>query len=720
MQRVEQFIHMGKFGRALQEIEKVEQKGGLDEDGQLRCQILNSLVIIERGQPDNGLKLAEKAYKASTKMGSALTTIDALISMATALVVLSRFTEALKTINDAENILKELVSEGIEFTKRDSALELIKGRVYRRTGDFDLALEFLEHSLSTRIGLGNVYATGAPLNEIGIIYAQKGQFDFALKNLQQSLKVFEDAGNKGQIVRIRNNIGMIYMGIGDLEQALEFYQKALATSEELENERYISAISLNIGRIFFARGEIDDALGYYQRSSSIFEKLDSKAEQAICLNSIGQVYYAKGELDDALDFYQRSLAIVEELQVKQEIATSLNNIGDVYRERGDFTSAADNYERSLAIFEGIGNKLDMSHTLVNLIRLGLSKGSCDDAESYLQQLEEINKKEDHKLIDQLYRHSKAMVLRESDRVIKRAESQQLFQQIAEEEIMKFDITAEAMLNLCELLYLELETSGSEEALNELKTLLQQLLEIADDQHAYSVFVETHLLQSKTALLELDVQKARQLLTQAQMIAEEKGLQKLAMKASGEYDSLLDQITKWDSFIEKEASMQERLQLVQLEKMVTGLIHKREVETPERPPEEPVMLLIMAQSGLTLYSQSFEEDQQMDDQLIGGFLTAVTSFGTEVFSGSGAIDRIQYQEYTVASKILESMMFCYMFKGQSYSAIQKLDQFMDEVQDISPVWEGLARALQTGQTLDEPEEVRLGEMITGIFRAEIPA
>jgi hypothetical protein len=155
-------------------------------------------------------------------------------------------------------------------------------------------------------------------------------------------------------------------------------------------------------------------------------------------------------------------------------------------------------------------------------------------------------------------------------------------------------------------------------------------------------------------------------------------------------------------------------------MVTGLIQKREVEIQERPPEEPVMLLIMAQSGLTLYSQSFEDDQQMDDQLIGGFLTAVTSFGTEVFSGSGAIDRIQYQEYTVASKILESMMFCYMFKGQSYSAIQKLDHFMDEIQNITPVWKGLGRALQTGQTLDEPEEIKLGEMITGIFRSEVPA
>ncbi|MFW9915126.1 MAG: tetratricopeptide repeat protein, partial [Candidatus Thorarchaeota archaeon] len=552
------------------------------------------------------------------------------------------------------------------------------------------------------------------------IYAQKGQNDFALQYLLQALKVFEDARNKTQIVKIRNNIGMIYSGTGDLDQALEFYEKALAISEELENKRIISVISMNIGRIFGGRGELNLALDYYQRCLGIFEELDSKAEEAICLNNIGTVYENKGELDQALDAYQRALTIAEALNMKQERATSLNNIASIHRERGEYDAAKRNYLRSMEIFEEIGNKLDLSESLANLIRIAVYQGAPGASEPYLERLQQISNEEKNKFVDQIYRLSKAILLRTSDRMVKRAEAQQILQQIAEEEIIHFPVTAEAMFNLCELLYMELEGSGSEEALKELKSLLEHLLKIAEEQHSYAVFVEAHLLQSKTALLELDVEKARQVLTQAQQFAEDKGLQRLAMLASGEFDSLLTQISKWDNLIKSEASMQERLQLVQLEKMVTGLIRKQEVEFAERPPEEPVMLLIMAQSGLTLYSQSFEEDQQMDDQLIGGFLTAVTSFGTEVFSGSGAIDRIQYQEYTVASKILESMMFCYMFKGQSYSALQKLDQFMEEIQTISPVWGGLTRALRTGQTLDEPEEMQLGEMITGIFQPEVPA
>ena len=118
-----------------------------------------------------------------------------------------------------------------------------------------------------------------------------------------------------------------------------------------------------------------------------------------------------------------------------------------------------------------------------------------------------------------------------------------------------------------------------------------MLNFAEDQHNYSLFVETHLLQSKTALLELDVEKAKQLLAQAQQIAEEKGLVRLAMMASGEYDSLLEQVSKWDSFIDSEVSMKERLELTRLENMVTRLIHKRTGDIPAAQPEEPVMLLI---------------------------------------------------------------------------------------------------------------------------------
>ena len=54
---------------------------------------------------------------------------------------------------------------------------------------------------------------------------------------------------------------------------------------------------------------------------------------------------------------------------------------------------------------------------------------------------------------------------------------------------------------------------------------------------------------------------------------------------------------------------------------------------EQGVEEPVMVLIIDRSGLTLYSYSFNLDKHFNEQLIGGYLSALYAFGNEVFSKS---------------------------------------------------------------------------------------
>lgn len=564
LQRIEQLIHIGELGKALNEIEKLEKEGKLDENGQLRNQILKSLVITDSGQPNSGLALADRVHKASLGTDSPLTIIDALISMANALLHLSRLTECLKVINDAENILKNLVEDHFELARRDSALKLIKGKVYRRTGELDTALELIKNCLSLRMELGNTYATGDPLNEIGISYARKGDFDLALKYLEQSLKIFEDAGNKAQIVKIRNNIGMIYSNKGERDQALELYRKALVTSEELGNKRYVSAISLNIGLIYYSRGELNSALDFYQKSAAIFEELESQAEIAFCLNNIGMVYEIKGELDLALEFYQRSLEIAEKLDMKKIIAAGFNNVGRILHERGDFASALTHYEKSLRINNKIGYSLDICDSLVNLVFLVVSQGTPEKADSYLQQLQEIDQRGDNKIISQNYRLAKAMVLKTSSRVRDKAKAEALFEHIIEEEVVDHRLTVAAMLNLCDLLLEELRAFGNPTVLQEAKTLMQRTYALAQEQHSFSLVIESLILQAKLAMIDGNLTAAVKFLEQARMTAEEKNLGLLGTKVVAERQRLDDQYESWERLIQDNAPFQARLEQARCE------------------------------------------------------------------------------------------------------------------------------------------------------------
>lgn len=714
LRRVEQLFQNGKSEEALQEARNLERKNNLDAIEKLKIQLLKSLILSKNGSPSKALVVAEKAFKESQRISDPLIIINALISKATALLELSRFSECLRTIEDGEKLIRSHSCDHIVAAERDSTLKQIKAKIFRKKGDLNLALEILLTSLAARKELGDSFAIADTLSDVGVVYASQGNFNSALEHLQESLTYFEKTGNITSIAKLHNNIGMIYWQLGNNDLALKFFQKSLAFSQELGNKRYIASLLSNIGLVHWNRGELDSALDFLQQSLLQLEELENKGEKTACLNNIGVIYQIKGEFDLALDFFQRSLAIATETENKLEIANCYNNIGLVSEYKGEIENSEIYNSKSLELFEELGNDFDTCQPLLHLIRLAILSGSVEKAQPFLEKLEIMNNKEDIKVVSQYYRVAKACVLKTSSRIISRAEAQQLFQQVADEDPVKNDLTVEAMLNLCDLLLQELKISGDEEVLNEVKSLLEQLFKVAKDQNNHLLLAYTYLLQSKAALLELNPKLSRYLLTQAQLIADEKGFQKLARTISNEFDTLLDQLAIWDDYIDRNASLPERLELAQLEDLVTRMLRKKMLDIPEQPSEEPVMLLIIAAGGLTLYSKTFIEEAEIDEHLIGGFLSAVGSFGSEIFASAGVIERIMYEEYTLALKTFDSLTFCYAFRGPSYTALLKLDQLSQKIHASPPIWSGLTRTLETGQLIGKLEENIIEEVFNEVF------
>ncbi|MFX0183856.1 MAG: hypothetical protein ACFE95_12300, partial [Candidatus Hodarchaeota archaeon] len=361
--------------------------------------------------------------------------------------------------------------------------------------------------------------------------------------------------------------------------------------------------------------------------------------------------------------------------------------------------------------EGLGTNLDNSITLFNMISVETQRNLIENSENYLKKLNEINDKENNMVINQIYRLAKALVLKTSDRVVKQAEAQQLFQEIADEEIIQHEINVIAMKNLCDLLIQELRTSGQDEVLIEIKGILERLLAIAKNQQSDSLLVETYLIQSKIALLELDINSARQLLSQAQQIAEEKGLRGLAVIVSRDYDSLLSQIGQWDDFVDRDVTIGERLELAELESMVTRMIRKK-ADITELSEEESVLFLILGRSGMSMYSKHFISESLLPDQLIGGFLTAINAFTQQAFSESGSIEGIKHKEYTILMKPVEPFLCCYVFKGPSYYPLQKLQNFSETLKLSDIVLDILAEASNIGK--DVSEDPAVNELVSRIF------
>jgi tetratricopeptide (TPR) repeat protein len=688
----------GKNTDALQVAVEILEQENITKIEEIQALILKSQIHTEMGEQQQGLQASIRATLRCNDIAHPLLIIDSLFAQVTALFNLGEVDKSIKALNEAKLVLSK--SRGVETSekKRRKALnQFYTGRVLRKQGELKRAIKDLEKSLPVMEEIGYPYEYASILNELGIIHGMKGDYDAALNYSKKSLSIFEELKNSLFIVKILNNIGQTLWQKGDLDKALENYLRAQELSEQIGRKLISAVLLLNIGLISNDRGELDSALNYFNKSLLVFKELKRDNEAAICYNNLGRIFQVKGELDLALKHYKQSLSIFETIGNKHEIAACDNNIGMVYQLKGDYMEAAAYLAKTLVIQEEIGNPRDIAKTLQNLIENYIHAGAKESAEHYLSQLKETSEIGQNKIIEQEYKLCLALVLKMSGRVVQRAEAQNILTEIANSEILNHEVTVDAMLNLFELLLFELRTTGNQDVLAEVKDLSQKLLSIAKSQESFARLAEVYHLQSKLALLELDVKQSQYLLTQAQLIAETKGLYRLAQSISNEFDSLLNDLSKWDDYIDRNASISERYELAELENMMGAILRKRESSYDDLPGEDPIMVLILDEAGLCLYSSTFTtEATTLQDQLIGGLLTSINAFMREAFSISGSIERIKHQNNTLLLKNVGPYLFSYVFQGQSYSAIQKLDKFIENLQS-SPLWDDITKIRSTGRT-----------------------
>jgi len=317
-----------------------------------------------------------------------------------------------------------------------------------------------------------------------------------------------------------------------------------------------------------------------------------------------------------------------------------------------------------------------------------------------------------KSIDLMYLLDKALVLKTSLRARDRGKAEEILMQLLESENLTHDVRYRTLINLCELLLIELRMTNDLSVLDELNQFLGQLLELAEKSHSYWILCETYLLQAKLALISLDLKEARRLLTQGQWIAERYGIKLLAIKISNEHDEFLKQLNMWENLKESSSSLKERMEFARLDEQMENMVRRRPLEISPLSNEEPVFLLIVSEGGKPIFSQSFEEDQSFEGYLFGGFFTAINSFISEKFSEG--LDRASFGEHTLLMNSISPFLMCYVYKGQSYSAQQRIRYFIEELQDDKDAWQTFRDFYRLNKEIQLKDIPSLEPLITKIF------
>ena len=538
LKQVKELIYQGHYQEALHELGKLESRELADDD-RLTYQLQKCSILTIKGDFENALDLANQVFQDSKICEKPMHMIDALISKGNNLIWLGRLTDASIVLEKVDHILKQDDSIHPSAVKeKQQLLNCSNGSIQFKRGDLFNALEKLLKGLVLSKGLITKYENIILRNfwVLTITYSHLGQFDLGLK----------------------------------------YAKKGLAKSEEIGYTQGIGWCLGAIGVNSLLKGELNQATEYSQKTLPIHEKLGNKIDLAFSLGILGGVYQAKGETDEALKYLQQCLAIYEELGIDDDVSATFNvYLSWTYKAMEKYPAAINAYEKSISIYYSLNTKHWMVHfPLFGITRIYIEINNHERAEHYIQQLQQLYETTGHPLVGQTYRLTQALFLKASIRMRDKMKALEIFKQIAEEDLLYYHWTITAIIAICELLVEELQYTGEEEVFKEVKSWINKLSEIAKAQHAYYYLVQIYLIQAKFSLLKLDLNQSRQLLAQAQLLADEKGLKQLMMIITIEQESLEAQWSKWEQIIKQKPPMNEVIKLTQLGDLLDRIINDR--------------------------------------------------------------------------------------------------------------------------------------------------
>lgn len=626
--------------------------------------------------------------------------------------------------SDCEEVIEhveQLINRGnyrealqfIEDTKKNRTFtpiesircKLLESRALRHIGQntdsFDLVEEAIEESQTIGQTLLEFEAIIHKIVHLNNLYRYEEGFSLIKygEKLLEELKKNESEEVKKKRSHFIREIGRLYQGKGDFNNSLLYFNEHLAICKEIGDKQSMAGTLNNIGILYYCKGDYTKASEYYTLSLPLLEEIGNKQHIALCTNNIGLISQKQGDLDRALKYFEKALKHFEKIGNNADIALALNNLGRTYNQKGELYQAQMCLERSLELKEKIGDNSQICYALYSLVSVHIDNNDLNQAKYYLERLKQVDYSED-KTIDQYYRLAEAMILKKSSRSTNRAEAEKLLRQISNEKSDDHEVTISALLNLCDLLIEELRISGEQEVLTVVQQLTDDLIITANKQLSHSLKAETLWLKSKISLLNLNMREATHFLNQAELIAEEKGLRRLAIKISLEHDSLINQRNKWDELTQQNAPFEERINFAGLEELLFRMIQQGEIDLPETENEKPVLLIIQDIDGSTIFSENFYSDDKLDSALIGGFLAAINSFVKETFSTFGSIERIKHQNYTLILKNIDSLVFVYAFEGQSFTALMNLNSFTEDIISLKEIWDALEKAIGSPKSLEQ--------------------
>ncbi len=470
IKEIDKFIGNAEYKKAQEEISKLSKKTNISANDELSLLHRTCIIFEQLGEYTDLIKTAKVMITKSKEDDNPLREIDALLAEIYGNYRLNKIETALKLVEELDKLIDQCNIDGVNKRK----VKLLEYKVF--------------------------------------IYADKGQADQAYIFAQESYIFSREIEDQYYLSRSYYAQGWALMHIGDRDKAIENFEMSLKIEEAIGNQYSIAYSAFALGFNWKSKGRFDKGQDYLLRCLKIREKIGNKQDLVWTLLNLGDIYYEDGDIHNSQTYYENSLLISQETDYWFGIVFSLMQLAIIFEDLEDPQLVLDTLEKALTYAKRIEIVDPEVHVLYSLISyITKNKLKQINIKSYISRLEEISYSSKTKIFDQVYRLSKALILRISENSKNRKKAKVLLHQIIDEDVIDFNYTKIALLNYGEILVEDLKKYFEEDVIETQFTELTDILTSEQIHSVYSTIAQRFIDQSRLALEEIDFEKAKQLI-----------------------------------------------------------------------------------------------------------------------------------------------------------------------------------------------------------------
>ncbi len=429
----------------------------------------------------------------------------------------------------------------------------------RMISKFTEAINLLLEYLPT-LDSNNRFELIGSFNELSHCSIRTGKFKEAHKYAEKALALSEQYPKiLEEKAKALVNIGILWRYDGDYNLSESVLQKSLSIFKDLNDKIGISEALINLGNVYLVMGILSKAEDMYEQVKQIGEHLQDNMMIARSYNNLGEVCRVRGDLFKASEYYEISLKLNNELGDPRSISISYINLGHVYRESGKWQQAENAYQRCLSLSQGVWVASGISEARYCLFDLYCLTDKLDLAQEELQRLDELNQSSNLKDVEiRLY-------LAQSNIRLKRLDTGSALEwakkaKVEAENIKHGELLVATLLLLVKI-HLQLFLLSSKPShKQEIHRFLIELETISKNHRLHKVYIESLLIKALEKRANFELTDAKFVFEVVDLLASERGLLTLSLRAKTELKQLQEQSEVLQRFIQLEPKAYEQSQL----------------------------------------------------------------------------------------------------------------------------------------------------------------